>query len=134
MVSVFWANKIMADAYTNGSGEFWFGLSSTCPHLDGSGVSEPAGGGYVRVQITGFSTPENGMVRNLNALQFPQSSDTWFPSENKARYWVLFDGANAGANVLAAGELHIPLTVDVFTNLNVDAGELQVVLTDVTLG
>ena len=134
MVSIFWANKIMADAYTNNTGEFWFGLSSTYPNMNGNGATEPSGEGYVRVKVTGFSVPENGSVYNLNALNFPQSTGTWFPAENKAKYWVLFDGNDIDAHVLAAGELHTPLAVEAFTNLSVDARELQVVLTDATLG
>ena len=134
MVSTYWVDKIMAYAYTNSTHEFWLGISSTCPAMSGAGVSEPAGAGYSRVQIAGFSEPDNGTVYNLNALEFPESTSAWFPSTNKAKYWVLFDGSDAEANVLAAGELHTPLTIESNTILSVDAGELHVMLTDYTFG
>lgn len=134
MVSNYWANKIMADVYTNSTHEFWLGISSTCPALSGVGVSEPTGAGYSRVQITRFSAPDNGSVYNMNALEFPESTDTWFSSTNKAKYWILFDGSDAAANVLAAGELNTPLIIETNTILSVDASELHVTLTDYTFG
>ena len=134
MVSTYWSNKILEAAYTNSDTEFWMGLSSSCPSQSGENVSEPVGAGYTRVRISGFSQPSNGMVHNLNNLTFPESADVWFSGNTKAKYWVLFDGNGTSANVLSAGELYQPITIEANTTVSVNSGEVCVTLTDCSVG
>lgn len=130
MNTTYWLNKIMDTMYTSATTEFWVGLSSTMPAQDGTGVSEPTGGNYARVQITGFTNPVNGTVKNDAALEFNRSSAVWFDSENKAKYWVLFDGGTMESNILSCGKLDEAKTVESNTTITIAAETLSITLTD----
>lgn len=130
MNSTYWLNKIMDTMYTSASSEFWVGLSSTLPSQDGTGVSEPAGGNYARVQITEFTDPVDGTIKNVSALEFNRSSAVWFDSDNKARYWVLFDGSTSAATLLSSGELDEAKTIESNTSITIAAETLSITLTD----
>lgn len=130
MNSTLWLNRIMTQMYTTNSATFYVGLSSTMPAQDGTGVSEPTGGNYARVAIGTFSAPFNGTVRNLYALEFNRSTAVWFDSDNKAKYWVLFDGNTTEANLLSAGELDEAKTIESNTSITIAAETLSITLTD----
>lgn len=129
MNSTFWLNKIMKTMYTDNQ-DFYIGLSSTAPAADGTNVSEPAGDNYARIAVNGFTEPENGVVRNVNELVFPKSTGVWFEATDKAKYWVLFDGADASANYLSSGLLDEAKTIESNTTVTITAGTLSVTLTD----
>ena len=130
MNSTYWLNKVMQTMYTDAINEFWVGLSSTLPSGDGSGVAEPSGGNYARVKIGAFTSPSNGTVKNTTALQFNRSTAIWFDSDHKARYWILFDGSDSGANVLAGGELDEAKTIENNTAITIAAETLSITLTN----
>lgn len=130
MNSTYWLNKIMDTMYTSASSEFWVGLSSTMPSQDGTGISEPTGGNYARVQIEDFTTPVDGTIKNVSALEFNRSTAVWFDSDNKARYWVLFDGSGSDATLLSSGELDEAKTIESNTSITIAAETLSVTLTD----
>lgn len=130
MNSVYWINKIMNDMYTNSTSEFWVGLSSTLPAKDGSNISEPTGDDYARVRLTAFSEADDGYVHNVEDLVFAKTTSVWFPSDAKATYWVLFDGAGADAHLLSAGELLEPKTVETSSRLTLAAETLGITLLD----
>lgn len=133
MNTVYWISKIMSTMYSNSSGEFYLGLSSTTPNTDGTGVSEPSGSSYHRVKIASFTSPVNGRVTNTNELEFDRSTETWFDDANKAKYWVLFDGAATGANVLSSGLLDEPKCIESNTVVKIAANSLSVTLSDYQL-
>lgn len=130
MNSTYWANKIMDQIYTNGTDEFWLGLSHTMPDIYGGNVSEPTASDYGRVRVVTFSAPSNGFVYNTSVLEFPICQTEWFSSDAKAAYWVLFDGSGADANVLSAGELEAPITVDTSMAVSIAVGAFGMTLTD----
>lgn len=130
MNSTYWLNKIMDTMYNNADAEFWLGLSSTKPAADGTGVTEPSGNNYARVQITAFTAADGGTIRNPEAIEFPRSTGVWFDSTAKATYWVLFDGGTADANLLSCGELDEPKTIESNTAITVAAETLSITLTD----
>jgi len=130
MNSTYWANQIMDKIYTNGTVTFWLGLSHTMPDIYGKNVSEPAASDYSRVSIPEFTEPVHGFVRNSSVLTFPTSTTDWFPSDNKAVYWVLFDGEGSDANVLSAGNLESPMTIEANTTVSVAIGAFGLTLTD----
>lgn len=132
MNSTHWLNTIMSTMYTNGTNGFYIGLSSTLPNAAGSGVHEPSGFNYARVQITAFTEPVNGMVKNVSELQFPRSTGVWFDSDAKAAYWVLFDGAGTNAHVLSSGALDEAKTVESNTMITIAPETLSITLTDYT--
>lgn len=129
MNSTYWLNKVMSTMYTNGSDSFYIGLSSTKPAKDGSGVTEPTGNNYARVQIAAFTAPNNGVVKNSAALEFPRSTGVWFNSP-KAAYWILFDGSGSSAHVLSCGELDEPKSIESNTIVTIAAETLSITLTD----
>lgn len=112
MNSTYWINRVMSTMYpsSNATG-FYIGLSSTKPTDAGGNVSEPSGNNYSRVQVTAFTSPSDGVVKNKNALSFPRSSGIWFPTTARAEYWVLFDGNDSSAHVLSCGAITEPLTI-----------------------
>lgn len=130
MNSTYWLNKIMDTMYTSASSEFWVGLSSTMPSQDGTGVSEPTGGNYARVKIEEFTAPSDGTIKNVSALEFNRSTTVWFDSDNKARYWVLFDGSTSSAKLLSSGELDEAKTIESNTSITIAAETLSITLTD----
>lgn len=83
----------------------YVGLSTTAPAEDGTGVTEPAGGGYARVATAAadWSTAtaaDPSVVTNANAVTFPQASGAW----GTLTHFVLYDAASAG-NVLGSAAL-----------------------------
>ena len=130
MNSTYWLNKIMDTMYTSNPGEFYIGLSSTEPNKDGSGCTEPTGGNYARVKIGAFTDPEDGVIKNAEALEFNRSTATWFEAPNKAAYWLLFDGADKQAKLLSSGMLDEAKTIESNTIITILAQTLSITLTD----
>lgn len=87
--------------------KYYLGLSSTAPAVDGTNVTEPAGGGYARIQLTGLSAPTDGVVKNTTSLQFPESTSTW----GTVTHYAIYDAATEG-NLLMFGTLNKARTVD----------------------
>lgn len=130
MNSTYWINKIMGTMFGGGVCDIYIGLSSTTPLEDGTGVTEPTGGGYARVRIESFTAPANGAIKNSGVILFPQSTSEWFPAAARATHWVLFDGAEETANMLASGSLASPLTVSIDTTVKVPSESICITLSD----
>lgn len=130
MNSTYWANKMMKTLFGGGVCDFYLGLSSTAPQADGTGVTEPSGGGYARVRIATFTEPANGIVKNAGIILFPQSTNVWFPTTARATHWALFDGAGSEANLLAGGALAEPVTVSIDTTVKVPSESICITLAD----
>ena len=85
MISYTQANKILNRYFGNVSdtvsGTLYLGLSTTAINNDGTGATEPSGGGYVRVAVTNnktnWSNASNGILSNLTEISFPESSSSW---------------------------------------------------------
>jgi hypothetical protein len=60
---------------------YYFGLSTTAINIDGTGATEPSGGGYARVAFTNdktnWGTASLGILLNALAVTFPESSASW---------------------------------------------------------
>jgi hypothetical protein len=107
----------------------WIGLSSTTPGKDGTNVTEPATGGYARIQITGaqWTTAASSHTENNADKSFAVASGTWLAGVNLT-HLVIYDQAAAG-NMIAFKALTVPKPVmngDIAKILN---GEL-----DITIG
>ena len=67
-------------------------LSTTDPTEDGSGITEPSGGGYARASVTNNSTnfpaASSGTKSNGTAITFPTATATW----GTLSHWALYDG------------------------------------------
>ena len=103
--------------------EYFLGLSTTAPNLEGGGVSEPAvEAGYARVKLTSLSEPEDGVVTNTQTIDFAESTGDW----GTVTYFVVYDAAEANTgNLLMYGELTTPRTVETATILSIKAGYLE---------
>lgn len=131
MNTTFWRNMIMDTMYSPNSGnEFYVGLSSTAPTEGGTNVSEPNGNGYARVRISSFTAADDGSVHNSGEIVFPRSTGTWFPANNLATHWVLFDGSGANAHLLSSGTLEEPIGIWKNTVITIATGKVVVTLVD----
>ena len=83
-------------AYTPPATLYW-GISTTTPAVDGSGVTEPSGANYSRKAVTAadMSAAAAGVKENSAALNFAVPSATW----NVGTHLCLFD-ASTGGNLL----------------------------------
>ncbi len=85
MISYTQSNKILNRYFGNVSdtvaSTLYLGLSTTAINNDGTGATEPSGGGYARVAVvnnkTNWSNASNGILSNLTELSFPESSTSW---------------------------------------------------------
>ena len=85
MISYTQSNKILNRYFGNVSdtvaSTLYLGLSTTAINNDGTGATEPSGGGYARVAVvnnkTNWSNASNGILSNLTQLSFPESSASW---------------------------------------------------------
>lgn len=85
----------------------YLGLSTTDPLSDGSGITEPSGGGYGRVHVSAWGTPYNGIVANSTAVRMPKASGNWGVIP-----YIFWSDAPSGGNVIAVGRLFDPLAIN----------------------
>jgi len=80
----------------------YVGLSTADPLDDASGLAEPAGNAYARVQTSAadWNPADGGTIVNANEIAFPEATGTW----GTITHFALFDAQN-GANMLAHGAL-----------------------------
>ena len=105
--------------------QYWLGLSSTAPGIDGTGVTEPSsvGTGYSRVRLVSLSAPSNGTISNTAAVSFDESTMQW----GTMTHYVIYD-APTGGNLLMFGLLTISRAVEQNTVITIRAGELTITL------
>ena len=107
--------------------EFYIGLSSTKPNLDGTGVREPnSNTGYARVYVDNsnliFNTAnDDASVGNHSKIYFPESILPW----TNLKYYVIFDDEKDG-NLLMYGEFAIPLYVPIKTIVSIPVDALRI--------
>jgi hypothetical protein len=103
MITYLQANRIIQRAFGNISfvtpSTMWLGLSTTTINSDGTGATEPVANNYSRVSIvndaTQWGTATNGVLYNIAAFTFPQSSGSW----GTITYMAFYDAASTG-NIL----------------------------------
>ena len=132
MNTTYWRNKIMDDTYGAAANQFWIGLSSSAPTDAGGNVTEPSGNGYARVRIPTFTAASQGAVKNAADIVFPISTGTWFPANQLATHWVVFDGSGASAHVLSSGTLEVPIGIWKNTVVTIGAQKVIITLMDYT--
>lgn len=83
--TTFLANQILnynigQTGYTLPS-NFYIGLSTTQPNANGTGITEPTGGGYSRVSVANnkqnFSVSAMGTLSNLAQIEYNESTGNW---------------------------------------------------------
>lgn len=86
----------------------YVGLSTTDPTDAGTGITEPSGGGYARVQTgsSDWTTAASGALSNANVITFPEASASW----GTPPYFFLADAASGG-NMLGHGAITTPQAI-----------------------
>lgn len=95
MTTAYFLNLIMGNVFGSQASPtipetYYLGLSSTTPNADGTGVTEPTGGGYGRATITSFTVPTDGTVSNAESVDFPIATADW---GSPITHYVLYDAA-----------------------------------------
>jgi len=126
--SDYWENKILDHIFGKANytpPTIYVGLSTADPLDDGSGLAEPTGNGYARVQtsIADWNVASTGTIDNTNAITFPEATDSW----GTITHFALFDAATAG-NMLAYGALSQSKAIVSGDTAKFDVGDLDVSL------
>lgn len=101
--------------------DYYIGLSTTAPSADGKSVSEPSGNGYARIKLENLSAPNNGIVTNNLAIDFPESvGGSW----GTVTHFVIYDSLTGG-NLLMYGALSAPRSIETATIMTIKAGNLR---------
>ena len=104
--SDYWENKILDHIFGKSSytapAHIYVGLSLADPGDDGSGLSEPSGGSYVRVETSpsDWTAASGGVIENAVDITFPNPTGNW----GLITHCALFDAASGG-NFLAGTPL-----------------------------
>ena len=103
----------------------YVGLSTADPLDDASGLAEPSGNGYARVQTSSsdWNAASAGTIDNANELAFPEATGSW----GTITHFALFDAATAG-NMLAHGVLSQSKAINSGDTAKFAAGDLDVSL------
>jgi hypothetical protein len=126
--SDYWENEILDHIFGKGSytpPTIYVGLSTADPLDNGSGLAEPTGNGYARVQTTAadWNAAAGGALDNVNDITFPQATGSW----GTITHFALFDTASGG-NILAHGALSASKTIGSGDTAKFAAGDLDVSL------
>lgn len=101
--------------------EYYIGLSTTTPNINGTNVTEPAASaGYARVKLDMLGEPVAGVVTNGANIDFNESTVSWGTVTN----FVIFD-ALTGGNLLQYGPISTPRSVEAGTIMTIKSGYLN---------
>lgn len=108
----------------------YFGVSSTDPTGDGSGITEPSGGAYARVAMaasdfTASTAARPSVLVNANDINFTQATATWLSGADLTYGFLADSGTTGGGNVWWYGALAAAKPVLNGDTLVVPAGSLS---------
>lgn len=126
--SDYWESKILDHLFGKGSytpPTIYVGLSTADPTDDGTGLAEPSGNAYARVQTStsDWNAASNGSLDNTNEITFDQATGSW----GTITHFALFDAATAG-NMLAHGALSQSKAIGESDTARFEASDLQISL------
>jgi hypothetical protein len=126
--SDYWENKILDHVFGKSSYSpptIYVALSTADPTDDGSGIAEPSGNGYARVQTqaSNWNAASSGSLDNANDITFPEATGNW----GTISHFALFDAASEG-NMLAHGSLSASKAIGSGDTAKFAAGDLDVSL------
>lgn len=98
---------------------YYLALSKTVPDMNGTGVTEPDGNGYARVELSYFGEPNAGVVENYGGISFPEATGSW----GEIGYFAIYDAAEGG-NLLMYNQLPSPISVLAQTIVAFGPGDL----------
>jgi hypothetical protein len=126
--SGYWESKILDHLFGKGSytpPTIYVGLSTADPTDDGTGLAEPSGNAYARVQTStsDWNAASNGSLDNTNDITFDLATGSW----GTITHFALFDAATAG-NMLAHGALSQSKAIGESDTARFKASDLQISL------
>lgn len=126
--SNYWENKILDHVFGKGGytpPTIYVALSTADPLDDASGLAEPSGNGYARVQTSAsdWSQASGGSLSNAGDITFGAAAGSW----GTITHFALFDAANGG-NMLAHGALNQSKAIGVSNTPIFQAGDLDISL------
>jgi len=103
----------------------YVGLSASDPGDDGTGLSEPSGNGYARVETAAadWNVAADGLLDNAGTIPLGPATGDWGP----LTHFALFD-APAGGHLLVHGALAHPRTIESGDSARLAAGDLEITL------
>jgi hypothetical protein len=103
----------------------YVGLSASDPTDSGTGLSEPSGNGYTRVETAApdWNVAAGGLLDNANVITLGPATADW----GTLTHFALFD-AVSGGHVLVHGALAHPKTIQSGDMARFASGELDVTL------
>lgn len=100
----------------------YIGLSTADPTEGATGIAEPVGGAYGRVEYDNWSTSSGGSnVVNNAAIEFPEATASW----GTINYFFIAD-ASSGGNILFYNALTTPKVVNSGEIPRFKAGDLVI--------
>ena len=133
MNTTYFLNQVMGNVYKTKTtpalpGNYYIGLSSTPPALDGTGATEPSGSAnYARVKLETLGEPAGGVITNTAAVSFDESTANW----GVMSHFVIYD-ALSGGNLLMFDTLSAARNVESATIVTIKAGSLTLTLSNPT--
>lgn len=126
--SDYWENEVLDHLFGKGvytPPTIYVGLSTADPGDDGTGLSEPVGNGYARMQTAAsdWSTASGGLLGNINAITFAAATGNW----GTVTHFALFDAASAG-HMLTHGALTQAKTINSGDVARFAGGDLSIAL------
>ena len=126
--SVYWEDKILDHIFGKANyapPTIYVALSTSDPLDDASGLSEPTGNAYTRVETSAsdWNSASDGSLYNANDIIFPKATGSW----GTISHFALFDAATGGY-MLAHGALSQSKVVDSSFTAIFDAGDLDISL------
>jgi len=101
----------------------WIALSTADPTDDASGISEPSGNGYARVETSAsdWDAAASGATANAAAITFPTASGSW----GTISHFAIYDAETDG-NMLAHGSVTTPTAISTNQIPTFAIGELDI--------
>jgi hypothetical protein len=126
--SNYWENKILDHVFGKGNytpPTIYVALSTADPLDDASGLAEPSGNGYARVQTSAsdWSQASGGSLNNAGDITFGTAAGSW----GTITHFALFDAA-ADGNMLAHGALNQSKAIGGSNTARFEAGDLDISL------
>ena len=126
--SDYWENKILDHIFGKNNytpPTIYVGLSTTDPLDNASGLAEPAGNAYARVETfaSDWNAASGSSLDNASDIVFPKATGGW----GTITHFALFDAATGG-NMLAHGPLSQPKAIGGSYTAIFDAGDLNISL------
>lgn len=124
----FWEDEVLDHLFGKGvytPPTIWVGVSTADPADDASGLAEPVGNNYSRVETAGgdWDVASGGAIANAAAITFPEASGAW----GLITHFALFDAASAG-NMLAHSTVAVSKDTTSGDTLKFNIGDLNVTL------